>query len=339
MVAGRRLEVWSLALLRELRWHTARLGSSDANAQILHLWEFPTHIWGCDPADAWTTFGVARQSTSPTVALPNGSVARPVGGRGTVTREFSTLSGFECRRGNCLTLEPRPGPEQRLAPLHTRYREPIGAGADGAGEEALDQASGVLGLRARPAALAPVLGHGGAGMVCDGRTCRPAASRLTLTFPAGGAVHLRLPGQCQQLLPHGARRLPLQRCPPRCMTGHPRLSLPPGKRSRSANDLGAVAEWRGPHAGGRPPNCPHWPQQFNPEMPLQAARGGDTQTGSPRLGMISGCQLKLKGRRFSVPRSTCFVPPQLQTWAPPGPSGPGSLSFVAVAQPHLFHLS
>lgn len=123
------------------------------------------------------------------------------------------------------------------------------------------------------------------------------------------------------------------------MNGHPRLSLSPGKRSRSANNLGAVAEWRGPHAGGSPPNCPHWPPQFNPEMPLQAAWGGDTQTGSPRLGMISGCQLKLKGRRFSVPRSTCFVPPQLQTWAPPGPSGPGSLSFVAVAQPHLFHLS
>lgn len=278
------------------------------------------------------------------MALPDGSVARPVGGRGTVTREFSTLSGFECSRGNCLTPEPRSGPEQRLAPLHMHYREPTGAGADGAGEEALDPASGVLGLRARPACRPSLLslggvGRGGAGMVCGGRTCRPAASRLTLTFPAGGAVHLRLPGQCQQLLPHSARWLPLQCCPPRCLTGHPRLSLSPGKRSRSANNLGAVAEWRGPHAGGSPPNCPHWQPQFNPEMPLQAAWGGDTQTGSPRLGMISGCQLKLKGRRFSVPRSTCFVPPQLQTWAPPGPSGPGSLSFVAVAQPHLFHLS
>ena len=201
-------------------------------------------------------------------------------------------------------------------------------GADGAGEEALDQASGVLGPRA---------GRGGHGVW----SAHPQAGGIQADsdLPAGGAVHLRLPGQCQQLLPHGARWLPLQCCPPRCMTGHPGPSLSPGKRSRSANNLGAVAGWRRPHAGGSPPNCPHWPPQFNPEMPLQAARGGDTQTGSPRLGVISGCQLKLKGRRFSVPRSTCFVPPRLQTWAPPGPSGPGSLNFVAVAQPHLFHLS
>ncbi|XP_054946880.1 erythroferrone isoform X2 [Physeter macrocephalus] len=326
-------------------------------------------VHGVDPRDAWMLF--VRQSDKG-VNSKKGSRGKakklklglpgppgppgPQGPPGPITppevllKEFQLLLKGAVRTRECAEPEPRPrGPAAVPA---------VPAEDEEEDEEEAAGGADVLALRAAPLAPGPRAPRVEAAFHCrlrrDASVERRALHELGVYYvlpggchgageqqrvlhhlgqrravSAGGAVHLRLPGQCQQLLPHSARWLPLQCCPPRCMTGHPRPSLSPGKWSRSANNLGAVAEAT---RRREPANCPHWP-------PLQAARGGDMQTGSPRLGMISGCHLKLKGRRFSVPRSTCFVPPQLQTWAPPGPSGPGSLSFIAVAQPHLFHLS
>lgn len=84
----------------------------------------------------------------------------------------------------------------------------------------------------------------------------PQADSWWAPLPVDGPVHLRIPGQRQRLLPHGAQRLPLQRYPPRRVSGHPRPLLLLGKQGYGPNDLWAVSEWQRPHTGGSPLQLP-----------------------------------------------------------------------------------
>ncbi|XP_070345362.1 erythroferrone isoform X2 [Equus asinus] len=170
--------------------------------------------------------GAARRGRLPLPPAPG-----RVGGAARAARARRLLPA---RRRGRLPPRPRPEPDQR--PVHgarrrlLRARRHAARGARGAAE---------AGAAAPPGPPAPAHLHpvpvpaerlpGGCGGPGEQQRALHHLGKWR-ALSADGPVHLRIPGQRQRLLPHGAQRLPLQRYPPRRVSGHPRPLLLLGKQ-------------------------------------------------------------------------------------------------------------